>query len=193
MPDVEMKDAAGLEAVVLAQRDFALLLTFLRHQVVTGAAEDDDLAVALGSLVAEDMTGEGWTYAPETGKWYIVSRYPWEEGEPRGPLLVAMPAGFGGMLAEITGEIQRIEDEVRSELRTELMPGLAQAAEETLAFCTQCGRPLEAGLAFCTGCGNRVEEAPPAGPKCPGCGKEIEAGLAFCVFCGTRLKGDSDG
>ena len=49
--------------------------------------------------------------------------------------------------------------------------------------CTGCGTVLSQGVAFCTSCGKKVE----ASIFCKGCGAVLQENAAFCVKCGTKV------
>lgn len=54
-----------------------------------------------------------------------------------------------------------------------------------MAFCKNCGAPLEDGSAFCGNCGAK-QDIQPQKRICPNCKNELSEGMVFCDKCGTR-------
>lgn len=195
MPEVNSNSTGDtdlrLAATVLSHREYMLLLTVLRQQVTTGALTDEDFAHLLFSLVAEDLVGDSWTYAPDSGSWFEVGEEEWVEGEPRGPLLVAMPESCSELLRGISGRIEQAERDVRRELQLDegAVPEPPVSAKQS--YCTRCGTPLKTGQGFCTICGTQSSKLTEAGAvrRCPGCGKAVGRKLAFCTGCGIAVPG----
>ncbi|MBN2083283.1 zinc ribbon domain-containing protein [bacterium] len=175
-----------LAAAVLAQREYSLLLTLLRQQAAAGELAEADFAVLLYRLVAEDLAGDRWTYAPASGSWFKVTEDEWAEGEPRGPLLVVLPTGCAELLSGLTARLGAIEAEVRAQHYQASHSGVTAPAAQAPAFCQRCGSRLSATLKFCTQCGAAAK--PPAAQPCPRCGTPVDPGTAYCGACGMHLR-----
>jgi hypothetical protein len=174
-----------LKAAVLAHREYMLLLTMLRQQVASGELAEDDFAALLYILVAEDLAGDSWTYAPESGSWFKIDADEWVEGEPRGPLLLALPEDCEQILAGVSAELARIETAVRAEHRQATAGCVTLADEHSPKACRHCGSRLQAGLKFCTQCGTPVPAA--SAVRCANCGAVTDAASSYCVKCGAPL------
>ena len=66
-----------------------------------------------------------------------------------------------------------------------------------MAFCSNCGKQLNAGAKFCDECGTPVSNTESKRKtvfegdihKCPHCGETLKAFEAVCPTCGTELRG----
>lgn len=59
----------------------------------------------------------------------------------------------------------------------------ATSAPPGSAVCPACGPRPEPDAAFCSSCGRRLQ----AGGACAGCGAELGPGSRFCAHCGTGV------
>jgi len=187
------QQALKLQAAVLSHREFALLLTLLQEQAMAGEIEENEFAGLVHAMIAEDFYGDRWTFAPETGSWFNVKEDEWVEGEPRGPLLLALPEGCEDAIGELKNEIDRLEAAVRRE--TSEAPAAERATSPDVKYCTKCGNQLLPGRGFCTQCGTRQsqEAASQSAPTaCAKCGNELRPGLKYCTKCGEPVPGVLD-
>jgi hypothetical protein len=95
-----------------------------------------------------------------------VDSEEWLEGEPRGPLIVALPAEASVLMSEVNAWLQEIDDSMPPPRPREPAPTLVPTPSPVLApepsppassdvrvFCVACGHRLKAGAAFCSYCG----------------------------------------
>ena len=72
-------------------------------------------------------------------------------------------------------------------------PVPAPAPAQSVATCSNCGKPITPGSAFCTGCGARVSQSSPAPVQesfkfCNQCGTKLPGSSVFCTKCGNKLQ-----
>ena len=170
-----------LTATILSQRDYIFVMNLLREFQADGTLGQDDLNALMALVVGEDLVGQKWIYDADLAKWARTDVQPWQEGEPRGPLLVALPL-------ELWNEIKPVLDQIAGEESD------AREAQRP-AVCPTCGSPVEVGGHFCPQCGADIpaaQESTPAAqpaPKfCPNCGNELVFGQKFCTGCGQDMR-----
>jgi predicted RNA-binding Zn-ribbon protein involved in translation (DUF1610 family) len=170
-----------LTATILSQRDYIFVMCLLREFQADGTLGQDDFNALMVLVVGEDLVGHKWMYDADLAKWARTDVQPWQEGDPRGPLLVAFPVEFWDEIKPVLDQIA--EEEV-----------VARGAQRP-AVCPTCGSPVELGGHFCPQCGADTplaQEPTPAAqsaPKfCPNCGNELVLGQKFCTGCGQDLQ-----
>jgi len=131
----------------MSQKQYAFLIGALYTQHVRGEIGEEDFALLLRGLVAEDMDGAHWTFAPQSGAWLQVDSEEWLEGEPRGPLAVALPTDAAVLVGEVNAWLREIDDSLPPPRPREAAPTLAPTPS-----------PLPP-----------PEQAPPAGDPCKRC------------------------
>jgi TM2 domain-containing membrane protein YozV/RNA polymerase subunit RPABC4/transcription elongation factor Spt4 len=59
-----------------------------------------------------------------------------------------------------------------------------------LAYCPNCGKPVEGSPAFCPSCGKSIQWATTPIPQafCPHCGAAVDPAAEICPKCGVRIK-----
>jgi hypothetical protein len=153
----------GVTVRALSHKQYAFLIGALYMQYLHEEISEEDFALLLRSLVAEDMHGAHWTFAPQRGAWLQVDSEEWVEGEPRGPLRVPLLLSSAALLDEIKAWLQEIDDRMPPPRPREPAPTLAptlspvpapeQSPPAVRIFCVACGHRLKAGAAFCSYCG----------------------------------------
>jgi len=173
-----VEESITVVADVLSHKEYSLLATLLYEQFVRGELSEEDFAVGMYSLIAEDLYGDQWTFHPQAGGWFQIDKGEWSAGTPRGPLLVAVPEELSEALHAFSTKLQEIESRVPKR----------QAEAIT---CAQCGAQLRPDWRYCSVCGAEVEARQPAPDgeptvTCPACSARV-ARSKFCGQCGARL------
>lgn len=172
---------AGMTIQVLSPKEYAFLISILHAQHQRGELSAEDYATLLQAFTVMDLDGAQWIFAPETGEWLHVDGDDWEAGEPRGPLLLALPAKSAAEVHGISEWLRVIEaglpsprppsayaaDQPAPALQSQpeaALPPKPAAAPPILpvawAFCIACGSQLKPGAAYCSKCGKRVAAEP---------------------------------
>ena len=69
------------------------------------------------------------------------------------------------------------------------LPADPNPIPQAMAFCGDCGTPVQLGAKFCTACGSAIKPAPVAQANfCGDCGQQLQPGTNFCPTCGKAVK-----
>jgi hypothetical protein len=99
---------------ILTHDQYRLLFTLFHVQRVRGEISEGEYQSAVETMVSEDLYGDRWTYAPAEDRWYRLEKGSWERGEPRGPLIVPLPAELAAALDDLSAELRKAEESVPS-------------------------------------------------------------------------------
>lgn len=179
------EESLVFEADFLSHKQYSFLLTLFYAQFLAGEISEEEYAMAVHDFTAADVYGDEWTFSPETGQWLRIGEGDWTVGEPRGPLLLALPTKLSVVLHAFTDEMEEFESAASESDALSL-------EEAGISKCPHCGVELPPGSRFCNICGREVwpQEHPPDMKEailCPACGERISP-RRFCTQCGARLE-----
>lgn len=104
-------------------------------------------------------------------------------------------SGIGGMVAQVPmamlfGQLLKDNTSPMMESLFSAKPQnfgenpLANKMSDGLAYCSSCGRKLNADVKFCPGCGKPIANI--QGDRCKNCGRLLKEDEHFCPNCGTQ-------
>jgi hypothetical protein len=137
---------------ILTHNQYRLLFTLLHIQRVRGEMSEEEYETAVETLVGEDLSGDRWTYAPATDRWYRLEKGSWKRGEPRGPLIVPLPAHLAAALRDLSAELREAErsvprphrDRAETGWRLAVVSGAEAGSSLSLGSRVRIGRSREA-------------------------------------------------
>jgi len=170
---------------VLSPAEYAFLISTMHGQFRRGELSAEDYAWVLQAFTVLDLDGAQWFFATEPGEWLQVDGDDWQPGEPRGPLMLALPARAAAEVRSICSWLREIETGPSA-----AQPPAARETEASVAGPVSTDE-MRAPAPVIETPSMQPQPSPPLRPAawkfCPACASQLKPGAAYCSRCGYHL------